>query len=111
MDEVELARVAAALERKSEHPLAQAICDYVDETHAGADKDVDSAAFEQVAGGGVRAQVDGAPAIAGNARLMASAGVDVSALAPQTSLRPRQRRRSTLRSVAVRWDFSAWRTW
>lgn len=83
VDEVELARVAAALERKSEHPLAQAICDYVDETHAGADKDVDSVGFEQVAGGGVRAQVDGAPAIAGNARLMASAGVDVSALAPQ----------------------------
>lgn len=83
VDEVELARVAAALERKSEHPLAQAVCDYVDETHAGADKDVDSAGFEQVAGGGVRAQVDGAPAIAGNARLMASAGVDVSALASQ----------------------------
>lgn len=83
VDEVELARVAAALERKSEHPLAQAVCDYVDETHAGADKDVDSAGFEQVAGGGVRAQVDGAPAIAGNARLMASVGVDVSALAPQ----------------------------
>ena len=83
VDEVELARVAAALERKSEHPLAQAVCDYVDETHAGADKDVDSAGFEQVAGGGVRAQVDGAPAIAGNARLMSSAGVDVSALAPQ----------------------------
>lgn len=83
VDEVELARVAAALERKSEHPLAQAVCDYVDEAHAGADKDADSAGFEQVAGGGVRAQVDGTPAIAGNARLMASAGVDVSALAPQ----------------------------
>ena len=112
VDEVELARVAAALERKSEHPLAQAVCDYVDETHAGADKDVDSAGFEQVAGGGVRAQVDGAPAIAGNARLMASAG-GTSRRSPRrrTSLRPRQRRRSTLRSVAVRWGFSAWRTW
>ena len=83
VDVVELARVAAALERKSEHPLAQAVCDYVDETHAGADKDVDSAGFEQVAGGGVRATIDGVPAIAGNARLMASADVDVSALAPQ----------------------------
>ena len=83
VDEVELARVAAALERKSEHPLAQAVCDYVDEAHAGADKDVDSAGFEQVAGGGVRATIDGVPAIAGNARLMASAGVDVSSLAPQ----------------------------
>ena len=83
VDENELARVAAALERKSEHPLAQAVCDYVDEAHAGADKDVDSAGFEQVAGGGVRATIDGVPAIAGNARLMASAGVDVSALAPR----------------------------
>ncbi len=83
VDEGELARVAAALERKSEHPLAQAVCDYVDESHAGADASVDAANFEQVAGGGVRATIDGAPAIAGNARLMASAGVDVSALAPQ----------------------------
>lgn len=83
VDEVELARVAAALERKSEHPLAQAVCDYVDESHAGADASVDAANFEQVAGGGVRATIDGAPAIAGNARLMASAGVDVSALASQ----------------------------
>jgi len=83
VDEGELARVAAALERKSEHPLAQAVCDYVDESHAGADASVDAANFEQVAGGGVRATIDGAPAIAGNARLMASAGVDVSALASQ----------------------------
>jgi Cu2+-exporting ATPase len=83
VDEDELARVAAALERKSEHPLAQAVCDYVDESHAGADASVDAANFEQVAGGGVRATIDGVPAIAGNARLMASAGVDVSALAPQ----------------------------
>ena len=83
VDENELARVAAALERKSEHPLAQAVCDYVDESHAGADASVDAANFEQVAGGGVCATIDGVPAIAGNARLMASAGVDVSALAPQ----------------------------
>ncbi len=83
VDEVELARVAAALERKSEHPLAQAVCDYVDEAYAGADASVDAANFEQVAGGGVRATINGTPAIAGNARLMASAGVDVSALVPQ----------------------------
>ncbi len=81
--EGELARVAAVLERKSEHPLAQAVCDYVDESNAGADKGVDATGFQQVAGSGVRATVDGFPAIAGNARLMASAGVDVSALAPQ----------------------------
>ncbi len=84
VEEGELARVAAALERKSEHPLAQAVCDYVDETHADADKGVDAANFQQVAGGGVRAVVDGAPAIAGNARLMASEGVDVSSLSPES---------------------------
>jgi Cu2+-exporting ATPase len=106
-------RVAAALERKSEHPLAQAVCDYVDEAHAGADKDVDSAGFEQVAGGGVRATIDGVPAIAGNARLMASAGVDVSSLASAggRACGPGKDARSTLRLMAVRWDFSAWRTW
>ena len=81
--ERELARVAVALERKSEHPLAQAVCDFVDESHAGADKGVGAADFQQVAGGGVRATIDGVPAIAGNARLMASAGVDVSALAAE----------------------------
>lgn len=82
VDEGDLARVAAALERKSEHPLAQAVCDYVDEARAGADKGMDVADFQQVAGGGVQAVVDGVPAIAGNARLMASTGVDVSALSP-----------------------------
>ena len=34
--EAELLRAAAALERKSEHPLAAAVCDYADERGAGA---------------------------------------------------------------------------
>ncbi|MDY4534906.1 MAG: heavy metal translocating P-type ATPase [Tractidigestivibacter sp.] len=83
VDAGELARVAAALERKSEHPLAQAVCDYVDESHAETGASVEATDFQQVAGGGVRATIGGASAIAGNARLMASAGVDVSALASQ----------------------------
>ena len=40
-------------------------------------------AFDQVAGGGVRANVGGACALAGNARLMEQAGVDASAFEPR----------------------------
>ena len=84
--EGELLRVATALERKSEHPLAGAICDYADEKGADAEKDADAEKgagvekFEQVAGGGLSALVDGSPALAGNARLMASRGVGLGEL-------------------------------
>ena len=70
--EEELLRVAAALERKSEHPLAGAICAYADEKGPDAEKGMRVEKFEQVAGGGLSATVDGASALAGNARLMAA---------------------------------------
>ena len=75
VSEAELLRVAVALERKSEHPLAGAVCAYADEKNADADKDARVEKFEQVAGGGLSATVDGSPALAGNARLMAAHGV------------------------------------
>lgn len=78
--EGELLRVAAALERKSEHPLAQAVVDYADEKDAPV---ADAADFAQVAGGGLTGTLDGRRVVAGNARLMAAEGVDVSALAAQ----------------------------
>jgi Cu2+-exporting ATPase len=101
VDEAELLGLAAAVERKSEHPLAAAIVTYVDEraaasaatpdaagiaTPAGAPDAVPAAAsvpaaqvadFGQVAGGGLRATVDGHAVLAGNARLMAGQGVPV----------------------------------
>ena len=79
--EGELLRVAAALERKSEHPLAGAICAYADEKGPDAEKDARVEQFEQVAGGGLSATVNGAPALAGNARLMAAHGVELGELA------------------------------
>ena len=79
--EKDLARVAGALERKSEHPLAAAVCAYVDERHPGADASARVADFTQVPGGGLSATVDGAPALAGNARLMAARGVRLKELA------------------------------
>ena len=80
VSEGELLRVAAALERKSEHPLAGAICAYADEKGSDSEKDGRVEKFEQVAGGGLSATVDGAPALAGNARLMAARGVGLDEL-------------------------------
>ena len=79
--EGQLLRVAAALERKSEHPLAGALCDYADEKSPGSDARARVEKFEQVPGGGLSALVDGVPALAGNARLMAARGVALGELA------------------------------
>lgn len=74
----ELIRLALSLERKSEHPLAQAIVAYADAAGATA-QDVEG--FAQVPGGGIEGKVDSIACLAGNARMMAERGVDVSAAA------------------------------
>ena len=79
--EAELVRVAAALERKSEHPLAEAVCAYADEVCPGVDVDACVEGFEQVAGGGLAGTVDGRRVLAGNARLMEKNGVCLGAFA------------------------------
>ena len=83
--ETELLRVAVALERRSEHPLAAAVCAYGEGRASGAgalahDDGVTVEKFAQVAGGGLSAVVDGEPALAGNARLMAEGGVELGGL-------------------------------
>ena len=78
VEEDELVGLAAALERRSEHPLARAIVDYTDQHDVASEADVDD--FRQVAGGGLSGTVAGYRVLAGNARLMAERGVDVSAL-------------------------------
>ena len=79
--EADLVRVACALERKSEHPLAEAVCTYADETHPGVDAGARVEGFEQVAGGGLAGAVDGRRVLAGNVRLMEKSGVDLGGLA------------------------------
>ena len=81
VSQAELVRVAAALERKSEHPLAEAVCAYADEVCPGADGDACVEGFEQVAGGGLAGTVDGRRVLAGNARLMEKNGVCLGAFA------------------------------
>ena len=81
VSQAELVRVAAALERKSEHPLAEAVCAYADEVCPSADGDARVEGFEQVAGGGLAGTVDGRRVLAGNARLMERNGVDLGSFA------------------------------
>ncbi len=77
-DEPGLLRLAASLERGSEHPLAAAIV-------AGAEARgvtlVEAAEFQAVAGKGIRGKVDGRSAALGNRALMSDLGVDLGPLA------------------------------
>ncbi len=72
-DEAEVLRLAASLERGSEHPLAEAIV-------AGAEaRGIELAkaeAFEAVTGKGVKGVVDGKPVALGNVKLLAELGHD-----------------------------------
>jgi len=80
VSEDEVLEVAAALERSSEHPLAEAIL-------AGArargltPRTADG--FQAVTGKGVQGRVAGRPAALGNAALMAALGLDTGALEPR----------------------------
>jgi P-type Cu+ transporter len=75
--EDELLRLAASLERSSEHPLAAAI------VRAAADRNLmlgKVERFESVSGKGVTGTVDGGKVALGNRAMMQAAGIDVAAL-------------------------------
>jgi P-type Cu+ transporter len=76
----ELLRVAASVEKGSEHPLGEAI---VNEAKARSILVSDPLDFEAVAGMGVKARVDGRTVLLGNRRLMAEDGVDLSSAEPE----------------------------
>jgi Cu+-exporting ATPase len=76
-DEATVLRLAASLERGSEHPLAEAIVAGAEERGVELAKAED---FEAVTGKGVRGLVDGKAVALGNARLMADMGLDGAAL-------------------------------
>ncbi|MDB5658243.1 MAG: copper-transporting ATPase protein, partial [Cypionkella sp.] len=73
--EDDILAVAAALERGSEHPLAEAI---VEGAAAKSVRKLDATDFEAVTGKGVKGRVDGRPAALGNAAMMQDLGLDVS---------------------------------
>lgn len=74
-DEMDLLRVAAALEQGSEHPLARAI---VDGARQRGVLPAPVEGFRSVTGKGVIALVDGKPAALGNDTMLADLGVDVA---------------------------------
>ncbi|HEU5089993.1 MAG TPA: HAD-IC family P-type ATPase, partial [Roseiflexaceae bacterium] len=73
----ELLRLAASVERGSEHPLGEAIVRAAQERSLTL---VQPEAFEALAGHGVRARVDGRTVLIGSPRLMQEQGIDVAEL-------------------------------
>jgi len=77
IEEAELLRLVAAVERASEHPLAQAIVHRADDQDVAA---VAAADFENVPGHGALATVDGRRVAVGNGRLMERESVTMGSL-------------------------------
>ena len=75
-DETTLLRRAAALERRSEHPIAGAILDRAEA--AGVDGGPEPTGFEGLAGRGVRADLDGETYYVGKPALFEELGFDLS---------------------------------
>jgi P-type Cu2+ transporter len=73
----ELLALAAAVERESEHPLAQAVARHADA--AGAPR-LATTTFRNVPGHGAHGQVGGRRVLVGNRRLMTTEGIDLGDL-------------------------------
>jgi len=78
VDRGELLALAAAVERESEHPLAQAVVRHADATGG---RRPTATGFQNVPGHGATARVDGRTVAVGNTRLLARHDVDLGPLA------------------------------
>ncbi|MGR3271739.1 copper-transporting P-type ATPase [Thalassococcus profundi] len=76
-DEAEVLRLAATLEKGSEHPLAEAIVEGAEERGVELGEAVD---FEAVTGKGVKGTVDGRPVALGNLKLVQDLGLEAGDL-------------------------------
>lgn len=83
-DEVEVLRLAATLEKGSEHPLAEAIVTGAEE-HGVALSDASD--FEAVTGKGVKGTVDGRPVALGNLKLVTDLGLEAAELTAKANAR------------------------
>ncbi len=82
IEETELMRLAAAAERGSEHPIAEAIV-----RHATATARTEATAFESIPGGGVRATVDGHQLLIGTERLLRDGAITLDEAGVRTCTR------------------------
>jgi Cu+-exporting ATPase len=82
IDAATLLRLAATLERGSEHPLAGAIVKGAEErgVQLGSSKDFDSSAFQSLAGRGIRGRVGNVGVALGNQKLLEELHVDAGVL-------------------------------
>jgi Cu+-exporting ATPase len=74
---LETIRLAASLERASEHPLAQMITSFAEERHLELAPVSD---FQSHAGRGVSGTIDGKRVVLGNTRLLKESGIDAGSL-------------------------------
>ena len=74
MEEDELLKITAMAETFSNHPISQSIKNAWGGDMAGAEKDVRE--YEEIAGKGVKAVIDGRPVYAGSERLMRELGLE-----------------------------------
>ncbi|WP_299822491.1 heavy metal translocating P-type ATPase [uncultured Jannaschia sp.] len=84
MEEAELLRLAAALERGSEHPLAEAIVRGAEARGLALAKADD---FEAVTGMGVKGLVEGKAVALGNAKMLAELGIEAPSAAETANAR------------------------
>jgi Cu+-exporting ATPase len=77
--DAEVLRLAASLERRSEHPIAAAIVEAAQERGLVL---AEPEGFENLAGRGVRGRIEGSEVLVGNRRLLGECGVELAALAP-----------------------------
>ncbi|GAB2452779.1 copper-translocating P-type ATPase [Hymenobacter qilianensis] len=68
----QLLQVVAAVERQSEHPLAEAVVRYADAQQAPV---ISATGFQAIEGKGAKASVNGQAVLIGNARLLEEAGI------------------------------------
>ena len=95
-DDADLLRLAASLERASEHPLARAINNAASERGLSL---TEAADFESITGRGVAGRIDGRTVQIGNAALMTHNAIDTTALTTQAN--DRRGRGETVMWVAV----------
>lgn len=81
-DEAELLRLAGAAEARSGHPLAAAVLEELERRGLASDLPVEE--FDNLAGRGVRARIDGRLVLVGTPRLMQEHRVPLDALATST---------------------------
>jgi Cu+-exporting ATPase len=95
-DEAELLRLAASLERGSEHPLAGAIVGAARERGLALEEAAD---FRAVPGQGVSGRIGGRRVALGNAKLLGALGVEAGGLGPQADALRREGQTAVLLAV------------